>query len=167
MTTNINNKTAEYFIREMEAALDIGDWQSTQEISIEAARHYPDNEEYLAIGAINYAYFPAITIDITNQIIIVIYVEDSITKAVIDTGAPYPIIAPKVAQQAGWDRVEPLERKTMLVREIRLEASVIRLNMTLPADESEDLTLDTTAFIPDLEEYWGNIAFFIGKICFW
>jgi len=25
MTTNINNKTAEYFIREMDAALDIGD----------------------------------------------------------------------------------------------------------------------------------------------
>jgi hypothetical protein len=54
----------------------------------------------------------------------------------------------------------------MLVREIRLEASVIRLNMTLPPDESEDLTLDTTAFIPDVEEYWVNIAFFISKICF-
>jgi len=25
MTTNINNKTAEYFIREMDAALDLGD----------------------------------------------------------------------------------------------------------------------------------------------
>jgi len=45
MTTNINNKTAEYFIREMDAALDIGDWQSPQEISIDAARHYPDNGE--------------------------------------------------------------------------------------------------------------------------
>jgi len=47
----------------------------------------------------------------------------------------------------------------MLVRRMRLEASVIRLNMTLPADESEDLTLDTTAFIPDVEEYWENFAF--------
>jgi hypothetical protein len=45
MATNINNKTAECFIREMDAALDIGDWQSAQEISIEAARHYPDNRE--------------------------------------------------------------------------------------------------------------------------
>ena len=45
MTTNINNKTAEGFIREMDAALDIGDWQTAQEISIEAARHYPDNRE--------------------------------------------------------------------------------------------------------------------------
>jgi len=52
----------------------------------------------------------------------------------------------------------------MLVRRMRQEASVIRLNMSLPADESEDLTLDTTAFIPDVEEYWGNFALFIGKI---
>jgi len=55
----------------------------------------------LAIGAINYAYLQTITIAPTNQILIVVYVEDSITKAVLDTGAPYPIIAPKVAQQAG------------------------------------------------------------------
>ncbi|NJK76497.1 MAG: pentapeptide repeat-containing protein [Microcoleus sp. SU_5_6] len=27
-TTNINNKTVEHFIREMDAALDIGDWQA-------------------------------------------------------------------------------------------------------------------------------------------
>ena len=45
MTTNINNKTAEGFIREMDAALDIGDWQTAQEISIEAARHYPDHRK--------------------------------------------------------------------------------------------------------------------------
>ncbi len=67
MTTNINNKTAEYFIREMDAALDIGDWHC--------------------------------------------------------------------------------------------------LNMTLPADESDDLTV-TTAFIPDVEEYWVNFAFLWVKSVF-
>jgi hypothetical protein len=86
---------------------------------------FPDGE-YFAIGAINYAYRPAITSDTTNRIIIVVYVEDSITEAVLDTGAPYPIIAPKVAKQAGLDRVEPLERKTMLVRGMWLEGSIIR-----------------------------------------
>jgi hypothetical protein len=53
----------------------------------------------------------------------------------------------------------------MLITGIRLEGSVIRLNITLPADEGEDLTVDTTAFIPDVEEDWGNFALFIGKIC--
>ncbi|MEG4200352.1 hypothetical protein [Microcoleus sp. Pol12A5] len=54
----------------------------------------------MARGAINYAYIPAITIEPTNRLIIVVYVEDSGTKAVLDTDAPYPIITPKIAQKA-------------------------------------------------------------------
>jgi hypothetical protein len=122
--------------------------------------------EYFAIGAINYAYRPAITNDTTNRIIIGVYVEDSITEAVLDTGAAYPIISPKIAKQAGLDRVKPLERKRMLVRGMWLEGSIIRLNMTLPADEGEDLTVDATAFIPDVEEYWGDFPGFIGQLGF-
>ena len=124
------------------------------------------NGEFFAIGAINYAYRPAITSDTTNRIIIVVYVEDSITEAVLDTGAPYPIIAPKVAKQAGLDRVKPLERKRMLVRGNWLEGSIIRLNMTLLADEGKDLTVDATAFIPDSEECWGDFPCFIGQMGF-
>jgi hypothetical protein len=125
---------------------------------------FPDGE-YFAIGAINYAYRPPITND-TNRIIIGVYVEDIITEAVLDTGAPYPIISPKIAKQAGLNRVKPLERKTMLVRGMRLEGSIIRLNMTLPADEGEDLTVDATAFIPDVEESWGDFPGFIGQLGF-
>jgi hypothetical protein len=125
---------------------------------------FPDGE-YFAIGAINYAYRPPITND-TNRIIIGVYVEDIITEAVLDTGAPYPIISPKIAKQAGLNRVKPLERKTMLVRGMRLEGSIIRLNMTLPADEGEDLTVDATAFIPDGEESWGDFPGFIGQLGF-
>ena len=54
----------------------------------------------------------------------------------------------------------------MLVRGMRLEGSIIRLNMTLPADEGEDLTVDATAFIPDVEEYWGDFPCFIGQLGF-
>jgi hypothetical protein len=122
---------------------------------------FPDGE-YFAIGAINYAYRPPITND-TNRIIIGVYVEDIITEAVLDTGAPYPIISPKIAIQAGLNRVKPLERKTRVVRKMKLEGSIIRLNMTLPADEGEDLTVDATAFIPDVEEYWGDFPCFIGQ----
>ncbi|MBD0394521.1 MAG: hypothetical protein ICV52_11885, partial [Microcoleus sp. C1-bin4] len=61
---------------------------------------FPDGE-YFAVCGINYACRPAITSDTTNRIIIIVYVEDSITEAVLDTGAPYPIISPKVAKQAG------------------------------------------------------------------
>jgi hypothetical protein len=54
----------------------------------------------------------------------------------------------------------------MLVRGMRLEGSIIRLNMTLPADKGEDLTVDATAFIPDVEEYWGDFPCFIGQMGF-
>lgn len=51
----------------------------------------------------------------------------------------------------------------MLVRGNWLEGSIIRLNMTLPADKGEDLTVAATAFIPDVEEYWGDFPCFIGQ----
>ncbi|MFB2919174.1 hypothetical protein [Aerosakkonema funiforme] len=126
---------------------------------------YPDGESF-AIGAIRYQYAPATTSETTNRIIITVAVENVITQAIVDTGAPYPIIAPKVARQAGLDRLTPLERITMLVRGMRLEGGLIRVTMTLLANEGEDLDVSATAFIPDVEEYWGNFPSFIGQIGF-
>ncbi|OCR01344.1 hypothetical protein BCD67_12460 [Oscillatoriales cyanobacterium USR001] len=54
----------------------------------------------------------------------------------------------------------------MLIRGMRLDGSIIRVNMTLPADEGDDLDVDATVFIPDVEEYWGNFPSFIGQIGF-
>ncbi|NJK76677.1 MAG: hypothetical protein HC849_25365 [Oscillatoriales cyanobacterium RU_3_3] len=54
----------------------------------------------------------------------------------------------------------------MFVRGMRLEGSVIRLNMKLIAEEGEDLDVDATAFIPDVEEFWGDFPSFIGQIGF-
>ncbi|OCR00953.1 hypothetical protein BCD67_02940 [Oscillatoriales cyanobacterium USR001] len=54
----------------------------------------------------------------------------------------------------------------MMVRGMRLEGSIIRLTITLPADRGEEEDIDATAFIPDVEEYWGNFPSFIGQIGF-
>jgi len=125
----------------------------------------PDGETF-ATGAIRYDYAPATPSETTNRIILLVKIEGIKTEAVLDTGAPYPIIAPRIARQARLDRVTPLERLTMLIRGMRLEGSVIRLTITLPHDEGEDLDVDATAFIPDVEEYWGNFPSFIGQIGF-
>lgn len=124
------------------------------------------NGEPFATGAIRYDYRPATERETTNRMILAIDIEGYITEAVVDTGAPYPVIAPRVARQVGLDRVTPLEREVMLIRGIRMEGGIVRLNMTLPADLGEDLTVDATAFIPDREEYWGNFPSFIGQIGF-
>lgn len=125
----------------------------------------PDGETF-ATGAIRYNYAPAAPGETTNRIILSVKVEGIRTEAVVDTGAPYPIIAPRIARQAGLDSFTSLEKITMLVRGVRQEGSVVRLTMTLPHDEGEDLDVPATAFIPDLEEYWGDFPCFIGQIGF-
>ena len=85
-------------------------------------------------------------------------VENILAEAVVDTGAPYPVIAPRIAREAGLDRVTPLDREVMLIRGIRMEGRIIRLNMTLPADVGDDLTVDATAFIPDRFGILGQLS---------
>ena len=126
---------------------------------------FPDGETF-ATGAMRYDYSPATTNETTNRIILTVAVENTIIDAVVDTGAPYSIIAPQTAREAGLDRFTPLERITMLVRGMRLEGSIIRLTMTLIAEQGEDQNVDATAFIPDVQEYWGNFPSFIGQIGF-
>lgn len=124
------------------------------------------NGESFATGAIRYEYRPVTENETTNRLLLQVDVENVLAEAVIDTGAPYSIIAPRVARIAGLYRVDPLERITMLVRGMRLEGGTIRLNMTLPADLGEELTVDATAFIPDVEEYWGEFPSFICQNAF-
>ena len=122
--------------------------------------------EPFAKGAIRYNYAPAAPGEMTNRIILPIEIETIQTEAVLDTGAPYPIIAPKIARQAGLNTVTPLERIALVVRGMRLGGNIIRLNITLPADEGQDQNVSATAFIPDVEEYWGDFPSFIGQIGF-
>lgn len=126
---------------------------------------FPGGDSF-ANGAIYYDYIPVTANETTNRIILPVTVESIKTQAVVDTGAPYPIISPRVARQAGLYNFPPLERITLFVRGMRLEGSVIRLNMKLVADRGEDLDVDATAFIPDVEEFWGDFPSFIGQIGF-
>jgi predicted aspartyl protease len=66
-------------------------------------------------GVIHYDDAPVTPSQTANRIILTVAVENVITEAVVDTGAPYPIIAPQIAKQAGLNQMTPLERITMLV----------------------------------------------------
>ncbi len=50
----------------------------------------------------------------------------------------------------------------MLIRGMRLEGFVVRLNIKLVAREGQDLDVDSTVFVPEVEEYWGDFPSFIG-----
>lgn len=120
------------------------------------------NEDTFATGATNYDYRPATSTETSNRIILQVEIQNVPTEAIVDTGAPYVICPPRIAKEAGFEEVEPLERLTMLVRGMRREGKIIRMGIKLLADEGENLTVDATAFVPDVEEYWGNFPAFLG-----
>ncbi|NER39264.1 MAG: hypothetical protein F6J93_35825 [Oscillatoria sp. SIO1A7] len=61
------------------------------------------NGEPFATGAIRYDYRPATERETTNRMILAIDIEGYITEAVVDTGAPYSVIAPQ-SSQTSWLR---------------------------------------------------------------
>lgn len=104
------------------------------------------NGQPFATAAIKYSYRPATVSKTTNRIILSVEIEGISTNAVVDTGAPYVICEPRIARLGGFDRVEPLERMTMLIRGMRLDGSVIRLVMHSQIsgarfDSAEDLRI--------------------------
>ena len=80
----------------------------------------------------------------------------------VDTGAPYVICTPEVASDAGVDPTSALDRKTMLIRGMRLNGSLFRLNVRLVAREGDNLDVDATVFVPDSVDSWGHFPSFIG-----
>lgn len=120
------------------------------------------NGDFFATGAIPYSYRPAMPTETTNRIILQVEIQGIKTIAVVDTGAPYVILAPKIALIAGVNPAAALERRTMLIRGMRLDGFIVRLNIRLVAREGEGLDVDSTVFVPEVEEYWGDFPSFIG-----
>lgn len=120
------------------------------------------NGETFATGALPFKYVPATETETTNRILMPVEVQGIRTWAVVDTGAPYVICAPKVAADAGIDPTSALKKDRMLIRQMRLDGFVYRLNLTLKAEVGEDLNVDATVFVPEVEEFWGDFPSFIG-----
>ncbi|MBO1351228.1 MAG: retroviral-like aspartic protease family protein [Hormoscilla sp. GUM202] len=120
-----------------------------------------DDGKTFATGACPYEYIRATEGD-TNRIFLAVEVAGYPIEAIVDTGAPYVILAPQVARAIGFQPADALERLTMLIRGMRLDGSITRFNMTLVAKRGENLDLQATVFVPDAEELWGDFPSFIG-----
>jgi hypothetical protein len=125
---------------------------------------FSDGETF-AVGAVKYIYGPATSNETTNRIKLPIAFEiekSIVVLAVLDTGAPYPILDPAIAKAIGFTPELTLDRISMGIRGMILEGSLIRLNITLEAEQGQNLTVDATTFIPDSELAWGHFPCFIG-----
>ena len=125
---------------------------------------FPSKEPF-ATGSITYTYAPATPQDVTNriQLPIVVTMDSSFeTLAVLDTGAPYMILDPTIAETIGFRPEQSLGQISMQIRGQKMPGSLVRLNISLEAQQGQDLTVEATTFIPNLKEQWGNFPSFLG-----
>ncbi|MCL1467150.1 hypothetical protein [Argonema galeatum] len=120
------------------------------------------NGDTFATGAARYDYRPATEGEVTNRIILQVDIAGILIEAVVDTGAPYVVLAPRIARIIGLSPASAIGRERMLIRGMRLDGNIYRFSMKLVAELGEDEELEATIFVPDSEEYWGNFPSFIG-----
>lgn len=117
-----------------------------------------------ATGAIPYDYAPAGD-DRTPRILLQVEFESIRATAVVDTGAPYVICAPVIAQLLRLDPTAALEQITIQIRGVRIRGNLHRLTLSFPAGEGNPLSVDSTVFVPDEQNNavdWGHLPSFIG-----
>jgi hypothetical protein len=128
---------------------------------------YRDGRSF-ATGAESYVYRPATTQESTNRLILQIDIEGFMTLAALDTGAPYVICAPDVAQEIGLNRDAAIERARILIRGTWVDGGLHEVSVTFPAEEGEPYTLNATAFVPEVEsDEWGSLPSFLASLVAW
>lgn len=124
---------------------------------------FADGEPF-ATGAMDYLYQPATFGEDTLRILLAVEIESIPTVAMVDTGAPYVVCAPRLVRQIPLDTTSALERKTILIRGSWVSGYLYRLAVRFLAETGDSLAVDATVFLPDLEweETWGHLPSFIG-----
>ena len=119
-----------------------------------------------ASGATTYLYNPATDQENTPRLILPVEIEGIQTLAIVDTGAPYVVCAPHVAQALHLDPNARLSRTQVLFRRHLLVGDLHRLNVTIRAEQGEYLNVESTVFVPEQEtaESWGALPSFLGLI---
>ena len=96
-----------------------------------------------------------------NRIHIVVQF-DSLPKdlVVVDTGAPWCVLSKEQAKELNPDyKNEAIETRCLNVRGESTEGVLIRIPITICAEQGEDITIEGTVFIPEVER---DIPNFIG-----
>jgi len=117
-----------------------------------------------ASGCAAYEYRPAALDDTTPRIMIRVDIEGVVTGAFLDTGSPYMILNPEIAEALHIDIRGGLSQNRLLFRGNWLAGYLHRVNVRFIAEEGENVTVEATVFIPDLlpgQEY-GNFPSVIG-----
>lgn len=108
------------------------------------------NGEPFATGAIAYR-IPEEGAD-ARRITIGVEIEQNLTEAIIDTGAPYVVCSPSLAKLLQLNPANALSTHRIMIRGIWVRGGFHRIQISFLADEGEAVSIEATAFIPDLDQ---------------
>jgi hypothetical protein len=111
-----------------------------------------------------YAYLPATEQEVSPRIFLQVSIEGIYTEAFLDTGAPYVVCKPQVAEVLGLDPEKGEWIKDFRIRNDKLAGRLVRLTITILAEEGLPLPVDATVFVPDLDPHqeWGEFPSILG-----
>ncbi len=122
------------------------------------------NGEPFATGVMDYEFRPVTPSDVNRRIILRISVENIPTLAVLDTGAPYLIIAPVVGDRLDFDPNSSIGNHDISIRGDKYHGKLHRVDVQLAAADGTSITFQAPAFVLDAgqEEKWENLPTFLG-----
>src|SRR5262245_47824033 len=101
-----------------------------------------------ATGAASYEYTAVPGSDRSARIILEVVIAGQPTTAILDTGAPYLICSPLLAEVLRLDSRAALAQHEILIRGYRVKGALHRVELLIPAGEGADLPFEVTAFVP-------------------
>lgn len=112
---------------------------------------FADGEAF-AVGAMPYQYRPATRAETTPRVILTVAIGNYRTAAFVDTGGVYLLCTPPLAQRLQLDPAQgtPASRN-LFWRGDSLTGVLHRLPLTFHAAEGESMTIEVTAFVPQLK----------------
>ncbi len=116
------------------------------------------NGDDFTIGAAPYAYRPAAEQETSPRIILRLLLENFETTGFVDTGGVYLLLSPEVADNLGLRPDDGIPTAPLMFRGQRVSGALHLVSLTLPAEQGDDLTIQVTAFAPQLTPFqeWPN-----------
>lgn len=92
------------------------------------------------------------------RVVVSVTLEDQyVIPMILDTGAPWCILNPEIAEDLGLNVDDGIPiRKPLDLRSGSYPGALIRMRLRVPAEQGDELVIEATAFVPKLspEENW-------------
>lgn len=104
------------------------------------------NGKPFAVGAVGYNSNPGT--GTWSRIIVDIKIGSIETTAMVDTAAPYMICQRELAESLGLEYSKNGQTDTVNIRGTPVEGSLHRIPLSFLAEEGQDVTIETSVFVP-------------------